>query len=35
VNQKLQNEAEEFIAAQAEYVALPQLDGMDDISPED
>jgi len=35
VIQKLLNEGEELIAAQAEYVALPQLDGTDDISPDD
>jgi len=35
VNQELLSEAEEFIAAQAEYVALPQLDGTDDRSPDD
>jgi len=35
VNQKLLTEAEEFIIAQAEYVAMPQLDGTDDSSPDD
>jgi len=35
VNQKRLNEAEEFIAAQAEYVALPQKDSTDDSSPDD
>jgi len=34
-DQELLSEAEEFIAAQAEYVALPQLDGTDDRSPDD
>jgi len=34
-NQHLLTEAEEFITAQAEYVALPQLDGTDDSLPED
>jgi len=31
-NQQLPAEAEEFITAQAEFVALPQLDGTDDSS---
>ena len=35
VNQEPQSEADEFIAAQEEFVALPQLDGTDDRSPED
>jgi len=35
VDQELLTEAEEFIAAQAEYVALPQLHGMDDRSLDD